>query len=118
MTTRTGTKSRAYTAWQQQRMQDRAREAAQDTPSPATIRRVTDAMLNREWLPQDSQPKRVGEFRGWHVRVYHPSPYDLTRQAVYVCASRPVREDGSPGEELTDEVPDMAAADAWMRATL
>ena len=88
-------------------------------PSPATIKRVTAAYLGISdgWLPYDAKCIREGVFRGHQVRVYH-SPYDLMGKRLVVYASPMPGADGKPGAELSAELDDMAAVDAWMRETL
>ncbi len=98
MTTRAPAKSRTY--------QDHAREAARNTPSPATIKRVTDAY----YFGQDVQPIGTHEYRGWTIRLYNSF---IVPGNIYVSADR-VMLDGRP-EALSEDFASMDEARAWAR---
>ena len=93
------------TRWAPARVREATRMAAQraagDAPTPSQVRRVTAALV------EGRAPTCLarGEFRGWQFAV-HESAYVPDLLAVW--ASRPGQA------ERSDEVPDLAAARAWV----
>ena len=122
MTHRTSTAARAYADWQAQQPrrktpQDYAREAAQNAPSPAAIKRVTAA-----YLGQDAALLGKHEMRGWIVRLYRthivrPGQNAPPPDGVYVCAERIAAKDVPDGvpECLSEDCADLDAAREWCR---